>query len=64
MQVHQHRGHAWLHLEDDPNPKSRKINNFSELNTYVSESLLSKFELRRLYRRFGQPSASKLINLL
>ena len=63
MQVYRNKGHAWIYPED-PNPKISIINNFSELDTYVSESLLSESELRRLHRRFGHPSASKLINLL
>ncbi|KAI6248308.1 hypothetical protein HI914_03348 [Erysiphe necator] len=62
--VYGYRGHAWISISTDYTPNTHKSNVFSELETYAVESFLTESQLRRLHRRFGHPSASKLINLL
>lgn len=64
MPVHRYRGHAWIRILDDPFPTILEPTIFNELSTYAAESFLTEIQLRRLHRRFGHPSASKLISLL
>ncbi|RKF78553.1 hypothetical protein GcM1_210027 [Golovinomyces cichoracearum] len=63
MLVYRKIGHAWIHLKGVLEANLHTPYEFSELHIYAAKSL-SESQLRRLHRRFGHPSAPRLVILL